>query len=107
MIKNPEFGSQKISSFVIKKPQLLSDLTYSNKVKFTRKVKSCSKNRIEKQDGRFVVMAARNLQTLNIKFDQVMFNFFWGEGVKMRDKMAISAYIFEMSRKGPIFRVSN
>ena len=28
-------------------------------------------------------------------------------GVKMRNKMAISAYIFEQSRKGPIFKASN
>ena len=35
---------------------------------------SCSKNWIEKQDGRFVVMVTKDLQTLNLKFDQVMFN---------------------------------
>ena len=26
------------------------------------------------QDGRFVAMATKNLQTLNLKFDQVMFS---------------------------------
>ena len=36
VIKNPKFGSQKISSFVIKNLQLLLDLTYFNKVKFIR-----------------------------------------------------------------------
>ena len=36
--------------------------------------KSCSKTEIKKQDGSFVVMATRDLQTLNLKFDQVMFN---------------------------------
>ena len=29
---------------------------------------------MEKQDGRFVVMVTKDLQTLNLKFDQVMFN---------------------------------
>ena len=28
----------------------------------------------EKQDGRFVAMVTKDLQTLNLKFDQVMFN---------------------------------
>ena len=40
-----------------------------------------------------------------------LLNFFGGGGgggrVKMRRKMAISAYIFEQSSKGPIFKVSN
>ena len=27
-----------------------------------------------KQDGRFVAMVTKDLQTLNLKFDQVMFN---------------------------------
>ena len=35
---------------------------------------SCSKNSIEKQDGKFVGMVTKDLQTLNLKFDQVMFN---------------------------------
>ena len=35
---------------------------------------SCSKNLIEKQDGRFVAMVTKDLQTLNLKFDQVIFN---------------------------------
>ena len=29
---------------------------------------------MKKQDGRFVAMVAKDLQTLNLKFDQVMFN---------------------------------
>ena len=41
---------------------------------FTRNFKSCSENSIEKHDGRFVAMATKDLQTLNLKFDQVMFN---------------------------------
>ena len=41
--KNPKFGSQKISSSVIKKLLLLRDLTYFNKVQFTRNFRSCSK----------------------------------------------------------------
>ena len=28
---------------------------------------------MEKQDGRFVAMVTKDLQTLNLKFDQVMF----------------------------------
>ena len=36
--------------------------------------RSCSKNSIEKQDGRFVAMVTKDLQTLNLKFDQSMFN---------------------------------
>ena len=28
----------------------------------------------KKQDGRFVAMVTKDLQTLNLKFDQVMFN---------------------------------
>ena len=35
MWKNPKFGSRKISSFVIKKPYLLWNLTYFNKLKFS------------------------------------------------------------------------
>ena len=63
--------TQKISSFVIKKPSLLGDLTYFNKVKFNGNFKSCSKIEL---NNRFVAMATRDLQTLNLKFDQVMFN---------------------------------
>ena len=48
--------------------------TYFNKVKFGRNFRSCSKNWIKKQYGRFVAMATKDLQTLNLKFDQVMFN---------------------------------
>ena len=59
---------------MIKKLQLLCDLTYFNKVKFTRNFRSCCKNLIKKQDGRFVAMATKDLQTLNLKFDQVIFN---------------------------------
>ena len=29
---------------------------------------------MEKQDGRLVAMVTKDLQTLNLKFDQVMFN---------------------------------
>ena len=29
---------------------------------------------MRKQDGRFVAMVTKDLQTLNLKFDQVMFN---------------------------------
>ena len=29
---------------------------------------------MEKQDGRYVAMVTKDLQTLNLKFDQVMFN---------------------------------
>ena len=29
---------------------------------------------MEKQDGRIVAMVTKDLQTLNLKFDQVMFN---------------------------------
>ena len=29
---------------------------------------------MEKQDGRFVAMITKDLQTLNLKFDQVMFD---------------------------------
>ena len=47
-------------------------LTYFNKVKFTRNFRSCSKNSIEKQYGRFVAMVTKDLQTSNLKFDQVM-----------------------------------
>ena len=64
----------KISSFVIKQPVLLWDLTYFSKVKFTKNFRSCSKNCIKKQDGRFVAMVTKDLQTMNLKFDQVMFN---------------------------------
>ena len=34
-------------------------------------------NSIEKQDGRFVAMVTKNLQTLNLKFYQVMLNSPW------------------------------
>ena len=54
-------------------PSVLA-VTYFNKVKFTRNFRSCSKNWIEKQDGRFVAMVTKYLQTLNLKFDQVKFN---------------------------------
>ena len=49
-------------------------MTYFNKVKFTKNFRSSSENCIEKQDGRFVAVVTKNLQTLNFKFDQVMFN---------------------------------
>ena len=72
---NPKFGSQKSALLWLKSHSFLKkDLTYFNKVKFTRNFRSCSKNWIEKQDGRFVAMVAKDLQTLNLRFDQVMFN---------------------------------
>ena len=64
----------KISSIVIKKPLLLRDLTYFNKAKFTGNFRSCFKNSIATQDGRFVAIVTKDIQTLNLKFDQVMFN---------------------------------
>ena len=69
-----KFGSQKINSSVIKKPQRLWDLTYFNKVKFIGNFRSSSETWITKQDGRYVAMVTKDLQTLNLKFDQVMFN---------------------------------
>ena len=74
MKKNPKFGNLKLSSSLIKKPELLRDLPYFNKVKFSRNFRSCSTNSIKKQDGRFVAMVTKDLQTLNLKFDHVMFN---------------------------------
>ena len=65
--KNSKIWKPKISSFVIKKPPCLWDVTYFNKVTFSRNVRSCSKIWIKKQDG------SKDLQTLNSKFDQVMF----------------------------------
>ena len=41
---------------------------------FNRNLRNCSKNLIRKQDGRFVALATKYLQTLNLKFDQIMFN---------------------------------
>ena len=55
-------------------PKRLARGLYFNNVKFTRNVRSYSKSRIEKQDGKFVAMETKDLQTLNLKFDQVMFN---------------------------------
>ena len=43
-------------------------------MKFNRNFRSCSKKLNEKQDVRFVAMVTKDLQTLNLKFDQVMFN---------------------------------
>ena len=43
-------------------------------MKFNRNFRSCSKKSNEKQDVRFVAMVTKDLQTLNLKFDQVMFN---------------------------------
>ena len=72
---------KKIQNLEAKKSALLwlkshdfSETTYFNKVKFTINFRSCSENWIKKQDGRFVAMATKDLQTLNLKFDQVMFN---------------------------------
>ena len=51
-----------------------------------------------------LLMYGKKLVTIKI----FLLNFFLGGGrVKMCDKMAISAYIFEKSRKCPIFKVSN
>ena len=58
MKKIPKFGSQKISSFVIKKAITSPRLNLSQ----------------QRQDGRFVAMVTKDHQTLNLKFDQVMFN---------------------------------
>ena len=63
MWKNPKFGSQKISSFVIKKPYRLWDLTYFNKLKFSGNFRSGFKNWID----RFVAMVIKDLQTLNLE----------------------------------------
>ena len=52
-------------------------------------------------------MLIRGKKLVTIKIFLLNFVFFLGGGVKMRDKMAISAYIFEKSRKGPIFKSSN
>ena len=49
-------------------------MTYFNKVRFTRDFMSCSKNRIKKQNGRSVIMVTKDVQTLNLTFEQVMFN---------------------------------
>ena len=41
---------------------------------------------MEKQDGRFVAMVTKDIQTLNLKFDQVMFNslvFTWERNFEM------------------------
>ena len=67
-------------------------------------------------------MVTKDLQTLNLKFDQIKFNSliltwernfevtsdisfltFWG--VKMCDKMAISAYILKIVEKDPFLRL--
>ena len=42
-----------------------------------------------------------------LKSSFLIFFFAGGGGVKICDKMAISAYIFEKSRKGPIFKASS
>ena len=58
----------------VPKPLVPGGLTYFNKVKFTRNFRRCSKKSIAKQNGRFVAMVTKDLQTLNLKFVQVMFN---------------------------------
>ena len=35
-------------------------------MKFTKNFRSCSKNSIEKQDGKFVAMVTKYLQTVNL-----------------------------------------
>ena len=60
---------------------------------------SCSKNSIEKQDGRFVSMVTKDLQTLNLKFDQVMFNSFvltWGRNCEVTFGI-LSVLVFQIS----------
>ena len=111
-----------------KKPELLWDLTYFNEVKFARNFRSCSKNWIKKQDGRCVAMVTKGLQTLNLKFDQIMFNslvltcernfevtithfllnFFWEGGGGREENVWQNGYLclsFEHSRRGPILRL--
>ena len=74
-------SEKKIQNLEAKKSALLwlkshnfSDLTYFSKVKFSRNFRRCSKDWIKKKDGRFISMATKDLQTLNLKFDKVMFN---------------------------------
>ena len=76
MMKNTKFESQKISSFVIKKPLITSlrlNLFQHSKV-LLETSGVVLKIDLRKQDGRFVAMATRDLQTLNLNFGQVMFN---------------------------------
>ena len=47
---------------------------FQQSVKSTGNFRTCSKNLIKKEDGRFVAMVTKDLRTLNLKFDQVMFN---------------------------------
>ena len=82
-----------------KKSQFLRDLTYFNKVKFTTNFRSCPKNCIEKQDGRFVAIVRKGLQTLNLKFDQVMFNSLvltWGRNFEVTFGI-FSVLVFQIS----------
>ena len=54
-----------------------------NKLKFSKNFRSCSKNWIKKQDGRFVAMTTKYL---HLKFDQVMLNslvFTWERNFKV------------------------
>ena len=54
---------------------------------FRRNFMSSSKNWIKEQDGRFVAKVTKDLQTLNFKFDQVIFNSLvltWEENLKWR-----------------------
>ena len=54
------------------------------------------------------ILGPQNQNFANISsLPKILQWFFFGGGSKMRDKMAISAYIFEKSRKGLIFKVSN
>ena len=73
IIKSKIWKPKKICSFVIKKTTSLR-LKLFHKVKSNRNLRSCSRNLIRKQDGRFVALATKDLQTLNLKFDQAMFN---------------------------------
>ena len=49
-------------------------------------------------------MATKDLQTWNLKFGQVI-SFLTFLGVKMCDKMSISAYILKLVEKDPLLRL--
>ena len=51
------------------------------------------KNLIKKQDDRFVVIVTKDLQTLNLKFDQVMFNSF---GLTWERNFEVTVVIFSV-----------
>ena len=52
-----------------------------------------------KQEGRFVAMVTKDLQTLNLKFDQVMFNslvLMWGRNLEVTFGI-FSVLVFQIS----------